>query len=306
MDLADRLVRALGVDEAEELDGGHQSRVFRVVGRDGVPAVAKVLDASTVDRLELDARLDVTAALADLDPRVCRPLLIGGQRVTELTAADGRQRYVVCFEFAAGRAPDPAQADDAERMGTTLSELHSSMSRLPPTPLPLVAALRTSSADGMPDAGAHQLVHGDFNASNLRVAGGVVRIFDLDDCGYGPPAFDVANALYMVLFDAFIQGAVETYETFRRSFLAGYVGASGSSLPRGVPGPVHRPARRRPSRPGSMTSTTRRSGSAPPRAPGRRPFGRSWRATADDPLTPAAPNSASAPTMSAAARSLWS
>ena len=116
-------------------------------------------------------------------------------------------------------------------MGTTLAELHSSMRQLPPTPLPLVAALRTTSPDGMPDPGGHQLVHGDFNAGNLRVTGGVVRIFDLDDCGYGPPTFDVANALYMVLFDAFIQGAVEVYETFRRSFLAGYVDASGSSLP---------------------------------------------------------------------------
>lgn len=231
MDLAERLVRALAVNEVKELVGGHQSRVFRVVGRDGVPAAAKVLDASMVDRVELDARLDLTAALADLDPRVCRPLLIGGRRVTELTSVDGQQRYIVCFEFAAGRAPDPAQATDAERMGTTLSQLHSSMSRLPPTPLPLVAALRTVSADGIPAAGDHQLLHGDFNASNLREASGVVRIFDLDDCGYGPPAFDVSNALYMVLFDAFAQGTVETYRTFRRSFLAGYGGASGSSLP---------------------------------------------------------------------------
>ena len=75
-------------------------------------------------------------------------------------------------------------------------------------------------------------MHGDFNAGNLRVTGGVVKIFDLDDCGYGPPAFDVANALYMVLFDAFIQGAVEIYETFRRSFLAGYVELPGPRYPR--------------------------------------------------------------------------
>jgi Ser/Thr protein kinase RdoA (MazF antagonist) len=231
MNLAECLVRVLAVEQVEELGGGHQSRVFRVIGRDGVPAVAKVLDASTVDRVELETRLDVIAALADLDPRVCRPLPIGGQRVTALTSADGQQRYVVGFEFAAGRAPDPARAADAQRMGTTLSHLHSAMNRVPASALPLVAALRIGSPGGIPVAGAQQLLHGDFNASNLRQAGGVVRIFDLDDCGYGPPAFDVANALYLVLFDAFARGTMETYETFRPSFLAGYGGASGSSFP---------------------------------------------------------------------------
>ncbi len=231
MDLAERLAGVLGTDKVEEVDGGHQSRVFRVVGRHGPAAVAKVLDASMVDRLELEARLDVTAALADLDPRVCRPLLIAQQRVTELTLADDQVRYVVCYEFADGHPPDPAKPAEAKRMGATLWQLHASMSQLGPTSLPPVPALRTVSAHGVPSAGPTQLLHGDFNASNLREAGGVVRIFDLDDCGYGPPAFDVANALYMVLFDAVTQGTAETYETFRRSFVAGYVGASGPSLP---------------------------------------------------------------------------
>lgn len=89
MDLADRLVATLGVDEIEELDGGHQSRVFRVIDGGVGPAVVKVLDASLVDRVELEARLDVAAALADLDPRVCRPLMVGGRRLIELTLDAG-------------------------------------------------------------------------------------------------------------------------------------------------------------------------------------------------------------------------
>lgn len=230
MDLADRLVVALAVDEAEELDGGHQSRVFRVTGRNGV-AVAKVLDASMVDRVELDIRLDVTAALANLDPQVCRPLPSDGRRITDLTSVGGQQQYVVCYEFASGTEPDPTSAAGAARMGTALANLHQSMRRLPAFKLPIVSALRTVSADEAIDGGAHQLLHGDFNASNLRMEGGVVRIFDLDDCGYGPPAFDVANALYLVLFDAVTHGTADTYATFRRSFVAGYIGASGKPLP---------------------------------------------------------------------------
>lgn len=147
VDLAERIVEVFAADEVEELGGGHQSRVFRVVSRNGAVAVAKVLDATTVDRHELDARLDVTAALADLDPRVCRPLLIGRERVTEVTVVDGQVRYVVCFEFAEGLAPDPAKATDAERMGTTLWELHASMSVLPAASLPLVSTARRCAAN---------------------------------------------------------------------------------------------------------------------------------------------------------------
>lgn len=231
MDLAERLVAVLGVAEVEELDGGHQSRVFRVIGRTGLVTVAKVLDASMVDRGELDVRLAVTDALADLHPRVCRPLLTDGRRVTELTSADGGQRYIVCYEFALGTEPDPARAVDAGSMGAALSELHGSMSQIPATLLPVVDALRSVAVVGAPELGAHQLLHGDFNASNLRQADGAMKIFDLDDCGYGPPAFDVANALYMVLFDSVTRGTAETYETFRRSFVAGYVSGSGPLLP---------------------------------------------------------------------------
>jgi Ser/Thr protein kinase RdoA (MazF antagonist) len=233
MDLAERVAEALGVDEVDELAGGHQSRVFRA-DRGGRPAVAKVLDASTVDRTELDVRLDVTAAVAPIDPRVCAPLVFGDQRVRELSSPTFVEHYIVCFEFAAGSAPDPARAADGRRMGDALSRLHVAMSQLPATSLPVVHALRTISADGAPAAGAQQLLHGDFNASNLREMGGVVRIFDLDDCGYGPPAFDVANALYMVLFDASVHGTPETYETFRRSFMEGYLSFPGPRLPQGA------------------------------------------------------------------------
>lgn len=58
-----------------------------------------------------------------------------------------------------------------------------------------------------------------------------MRIFDLDDCGYGPPAFDVANALYMVLFDAVTRGTSEFYETFRRSFVDGYARGPAPMFP---------------------------------------------------------------------------
>ena len=229
-ELAARLVGLLGAEAVVELGGGHQSRVFRVVGVDGLATVAKVLDAAAVDRAELEVRLDVTAELADLDPRVCRPLLVDGRRVTDLTLSDGTGWYVVASELADGVAPDPARAGDAQRMGSALRRLHDSMSRLPPSSLPVVPALRSVAVDDVVGSHPHQLVHGDFNASNLRMTAGTVRIFDLDECGYAPTAFDVANALYMVLFDATVGGHPDVAAAFRRSFLAGYAGPSGPAM----------------------------------------------------------------------------
>ena len=75
-----------------------------------------------------------------------------------------------------------------------------------------------------------QLLHGDFNALNVIVTPAGPRLIDFDDCGYGPVAFDVANALYMVLFDASVGDRPKLYATFRPGFLAGYRQAAGRPL----------------------------------------------------------------------------
>ena len=222
MDLGERLVQLLAAAEVEELGGGHQARVFRVVRHVGDVVVAKVLDATLVDRHELETRLAVTIALSALDGRVCRPVTHDDRMVAEITDGAVHHHYVVCFEFADGPAPDPAEPTDASLMGRELARLHMSMSQLPPTTLPLVAALRAAPPASVATDGEYQLLHGDFNASNLRKANGTVRIFDLDDCGYGPPAFDVANTLYMVLFDAVVHATPRTYSTFKESFVSEY------------------------------------------------------------------------------------
>ncbi len=228
MDLVARLEAALAIDEVESLAGGHQSRVFRGVGPHG-RVVVKVQDASLTNRVDLDTRLDVVAALADLDPRVCRPLSFGETRVIELRSGGVVDHYVTGFEFAVGRTPDPGRGPDAEAMGTALARLHEAMRRLPPTPLPPVAALDTISEEHLTALGPIQLLHGDFNADNLRVAEGTLRIFDFDDCGYGPAVFDVANALYMVLFDA-RTSARPGIDLFRRRFVSGYEAESRATF----------------------------------------------------------------------------
>lgn len=229
MDLVEYLTSSLDLRDVDELAGGHQSRVFRAVRRDGAPVAVKAIDAGLVDRRELEVRLSVVDALADLDSRICRPLLLTDDSVIHFAIPSGEDRFIVGYEFAFGEQPEPGEASDAERMGAVLAQLHESMRRLPAVPLPAVSALRVTSMDA-DAASTGQLLHGDFSASNVRQTDEGLRIFDFDDCGYGPAEFDVANALYMVLFDQTTGGTSHTYDTFRESFVHGYRSFPGSSI----------------------------------------------------------------------------
>jgi Ser/Thr protein kinase RdoA (MazF antagonist) len=195
-----------------ELHGGHQSRVFLATDSSGEMIVAKVTDASLVDRTIFATRVDVVAELGDVDRRVCRPMPVDDRLVTEIEFG-GQLHLLVCYEYAHGDAVDNS---DAELMGRTLAGLHRSMAQLDRVDLPAVAALSGSTSD------EDQLIHGDFNSGNLRRRDGAVRVFDFDDCGYGPVEFDVANALYMVLFDAVTSGVPAAYSAFRERFVVGY------------------------------------------------------------------------------------
>jgi len=110
------------------------------------------------------------------------------------------------------------------------------MAALPPYPLPDLAwfppLADLGDVAGSPDDDARpprQLLHGDFSSKNVRVARARWRIFDFDDCGYGPVELDVANSLYFVLFDAMTGGDREGYRRFREAFLRGYRDRSGSA-----------------------------------------------------------------------------
>ena len=252
MDLATSVMALTGASSVQPVAEGHQSRVFIVSLAEGRMAVAKVLDASLVDVDVVRARVETVMELSDLDSRVCRPIELDRQLINVVEDENGRPGLVVCSEFADGVAFDEGTGTDARLMGETLAGLHRSMARLAARDLPAVAALGAMGAlgalgavdwsgesgeNGRRDGRGHvpvQVLHGDFNAGNLRRDNDAVRVFDFDDCGYGPPVFDVANALYMVLFDATVGNDIGRYRSFETAFLSGYEAASARGLDRGL------------------------------------------------------------------------
>lgn len=225
MDLVWRIAALTGAVSVRELSGGHQSRVF-LVDRAGGRLVAKVRRAAGVDPAIVRARAEAVARLAAVDPWVCGPVPIGGELVTQIES-DGAVHLLTLCDFVDGRPPDPTTPADAELMGRVLARLHATMATVDASALPLVAALRTVRPDW---DGPTQLLHGDFNAGNLRIVDGWCRVFDFDDCGRGPAAFDVANSLLMVQFDDMTGERPGTYEPFEAAFLGGYRAAADTRL----------------------------------------------------------------------------
>jgi Ser/Thr protein kinase RdoA (MazF antagonist) len=231
VDLAARLLKRIGAAAVQEVVEGHQSRVFEVTLVDGQRLVAKVLDASIAVVDVVVARVDAVAELADLDPRVCRPVRMDGGLVNEIDDDADRSALLLCSEFAEGVALDVGNRSDAELMGKTLAGLHRSLARVTTRGIPQVAALRAVQSNVDDDV---QLLHGDFNTGNLRRSDSMVRVFDFEDCGYGPRSFEIAHALYMVLFSSTIESDVSRYRTFEDAFLSGYGIEDGHSVDRRV------------------------------------------------------------------------
>jgi Ser/Thr protein kinase RdoA (MazF antagonist) len=223
------LLERIGAATVRSVAEGHQSRVFELTLVDGQRLVAKVLDASVVAVDVVVARVEAVAELADLDARVCRPVRIDGRLVNAIDDDAGRSALLLCSEFAEGVALDVGSTTDAELMGTTLAGVHRSLARVTTRGIPQVAALRAVRSNADDEV---QLLHGDFNTGNLRRSDSMVRVFDFEDCGYGPPSFEIANVLYMVLFSSTIENELSRYRAFEDVFLIGYETEHGEAVDR--------------------------------------------------------------------------
>lgn len=212
----------MGIDVDRELHAGKQSRAFagRVNGR---PAVVKLTDARLADRTTLTERMAMVESLAELTDVVVAPIRIDGS----LVRAVGDWLLTATL-FVTGRQADITVAADARLLGRALGELHAALGRLDQRQLPPMAAL----VDDDGDRSRWQLLHGDFSDQNVVVTPHGPRVFDFDDCGYGPVLYDVANSLYMVFFDSEVTTERDRYRSFRSPFLDGYAGATGHAFDR--------------------------------------------------------------------------
>jgi Ser/Thr protein kinase RdoA (MazF antagonist) len=268
-DALEKSLSALGLRHPRRIVDGWQSLAVYEALVDGRPVAVKVVDPRLVDRAALEVRLAALTRLAADGEWVCGPVPVAGRLVNDLpvaaksaignlgTAGNGHGTHAsgthgsgtiaVAYDFADGEVPDISRPEVAAGMGRALADLHRVMARLPAYVLPGLAAfpplskLEKVAADlrvpifwldeALPDdeAGPCQLLHGDFSAKNIRVSDRGWRVFDFDDCGYGPVELDLANTVYFVLFDATLRQDLDRYHRFRACFVDGYRERSGSA-----------------------------------------------------------------------------
>jgi len=221
----DKAWSSIGVVLGDELHGGHQSQMF-TGAFGGEQVVVKLTDSRLVDQA-YRRRVEMTSVLAEMDDSVVGPLTTDAGVVAELG-----QWLAVVYPFVVGRTPDIRDEADVRRMATAMANLHRTLQRLAPVDLPAVAALAAAEAPiDVAGFGRRQVLHGDFSSANLMFSERQARVFDFDDCGYGPIEFEVGNTLYMVLFDAAMSSEIERYERFRAWFVDEYRSASNQSVP---------------------------------------------------------------------------
>ena len=207
-----------GVEVIDELHAGKQSRVFDVV-LDGRRAAVKLTESRLADRSVLVSRLEAVASLGAGYPNVVPPIRIDGVLVQPIGGW-----LMTATPFIEGNRLDVSSADGAKRLGGSLARLHEALGRLESFQIPPIAALAATGR--ATERSGWQLLHGDFSDRNVIVESALLRIFDFDDCGYGPIEYDLANSLYMVLFDSDIENHPDRYKAFRPAFLAGYANGS--------------------------------------------------------------------------------
>lgn len=216
---------ALGFHGVTELGRGWQSRVFAAEGAAGSLAV-KLTQACLVDRQVLEQKAALVDDLARLDASVVSHVPVCGRLVCPFG-----EWLVTATSLIDGDQPEESNPVHSELLGASLAGLHRSMREVPAVDIPRVAALRSDAGHWGLSAESDQLLHGDFNTSNLILRGAGIRIFDFDDCGYGPIEFDVANSIYMVGFDSWAKdGSMATFRAFRSAFVAGYSRSSERTL----------------------------------------------------------------------------
>lgn len=202
------------VEVVDELHVGKQSRVFDAV-LGGARVAVKLTETRLADRAVLVSRLEAVESLGAGHPGVVPPTRIAGALVQPIGGW-----LMTATPFIEGERLEAGSADDAELLGGALAQLHNALKQLEPFEIPPIAALQSIGNDAQ--SPGTQLLHGDFSERNVIATPAMLRIFDFDDCGYGPIEYDVANSIYMVLFDSDVTNHPDRYQVFRPAFLAGY------------------------------------------------------------------------------------
>ena len=213
-----RLGSTLEINNIQPIAQGEQNYVFSCLRR-GEKCILKVTDSRHRSVESLKMQLAMLNVLKRYSTTVCTAS--DNIPITQLEIT-GIPFYLVAYPYAKGVTADFKKPEHSHLMGQSLANLHTAMRQLPPYAFEKIGSTNTrakvkqivpSIRGAEPiyegairyfDTADTQLLHGDFSASNVKIDGEDLSIFDFDNCVYGGRVYELAHSLYMVFFDGFV------------------------------------------------------------------------------------------------------
>ena len=149
--------------------------------------------------------------------------------------------FAVAFEYMNGSSLDPGNMTDIKSAAAILARLHRATSAIFKSidrPSFIHSAiydifysthdyyyekLETWKSRLQSSPKFYGIIHGDFNFSNLIKTKNYIYLIDFEDAHYSWYAYDIANALYMELFEHRSDPSFDNFSVFYQQFLQSYL-----------------------------------------------------------------------------------
>ena len=179
-----------GIEILEHIRGC-QNEVFKATVQ-GETCILRLTDPDHRSREALDEELRLLRDLEAVTSIVIKPLTFPSGRLIEETRYEGRFYCAVLFPYIEGASFDISSFAKAFDYGELLAEFHTVLSELSCRYDLYVMENRLKK---------DQLIHGDFNPTNVLSSDASHTVIDFENACYSSYEYELANSIYMVLFD---------------------------------------------------------------------------------------------------------
>ena len=189
-----------------------QNEVFKAILR-GETCILRLTDPGHRSLESIEEEVKLLRNLGSDTEIAAKPVTFPSGKFVESTKYEGKLYGAALFSFIEGTSADIASFALASNFGALLAKLHTALSEL-------------NGSYDLPEmhnsSGEKQLIHGDFNRTNVITRQGSFRIIDFENACYSTCEYELANSIYMTLFDARHKPVALLDSRFINGFLEGY------------------------------------------------------------------------------------
>ncbi len=189
-----------------------QNQVFKAMLH-GELCVLRLTDPDHRSRLGLQTELDLLKDLQAVTTTVIQPIPFPSGGYIQTISYDDKIYNGMLFSFIDGSPATIFSYAEAARFGYRLATLHTAFAKLSNHyDLPVMENFSVKN----------QLIHGDFNPTNVLATDHSLVVVDFENACYSNYEYEIANSIYMTLFDKRHDLAELIDSEFVGGFLAGY------------------------------------------------------------------------------------